>query len=207
MARKAQARAQRRLRRIARALGSIERGEEPHKGILRIRSCPAGAALVPPDRADILRAGAFHTLAVEDLPPVSESRPSLQEGKQYGFLPVVNPEPTALTPEIIAHYNERGYTPPIQIYSEAEASANRAYFDGLMAQLEAEGRDSYSVQSFHLKCRTIWDMASNPDIVARVADILGPNFVMWGSHMFCKMPNDGRAMRPVPLHQDATCKA
>ena len=190
MARKAQARAQRRLRRIARVLGS---------------GC--GAALVPPDRAHILRAGAFHTLAVEDLPPVSESRPSLQEGKQYGFLPVVNPEPTALTPEIIAHYNERGYTPPIQIYSEAEASANRAYFDGLMAQLEAEGRDSYSVQSFHLKCRTIWDMASNPAILDRVADILGPDFVMWGSHMFCKMPNDGRAMRPVPLHQDATCKA
>ena len=50
-------------------------------------------------------------------------------------------------------------------------------------------------------------MASNPAILSRVADILGPDFVMWGSHMFCKMPNDGRAMRPVPLHQDATCKA
>jgi ectoine hydroxylase-related dioxygenase (phytanoyl-CoA dioxygenase family) len=73
-----------------------------------------------------------------------------------------------------------------------------------MAQLESEGRDAYSVQSFHLKSRTMWDIASNPAILDRVQDILGPNFVMWGSHMFCKMPNDGRTMRPVPLHQDAT---
>lgn len=173
----------------------------------RIRTIARGlhvacATAVPPRPEQIEQA--FQPL--EGVPPPDGvgSGARQQQGKLYGFIDVENPKPLALTRAQIEHYNFRGFTPPIQVYSTKEAAANRDYVDRLMAHLEAEGRDSYSVQSFHLKSRTMWDIASNPAILDRVQDILGPSFVMWGSHMFCKMPNDGRAMRPVPMHQDAT---
>ena len=185
---------QRRLRTIARGIVPTQYAAAAAGG--------GGGGAIAPSLGEIEQT--FQPL--EGLPPAdgvgSDARQ--QAGKLYGFIDVVNPSPLALTQEQIAHYNLRGFTPPIQVYSAEEAAANRAYADGLMAQLESEGRDSYSVQSFHIKSRTMWDMASNPAILDRVQDILGPSFVMWGSHMFCKMPNDGRAMRPVPLHQDAT---
>ena len=160
------------------------------------------AGAVPPSAAQIERV--FQRL--DGTPPANGvgSGARQQEGKLYGFIDVVNPNPLALTMAQIDHYNLRGFTPPMQIYSAEQATANRQFVNSLMAQLEAEGRDSYSVQSFHIKSRTVWEMASNPAILDRVQDILGPSFVMWGSHMFCKMPNDGRSLRPVPLHQDAT---
>jgi hypothetical protein len=43
-----------------------------------------------------------------------------------------------------------------------------------------------------------WDMAMHPKTLDLVEDILGPNFVMWGSHFFCKQPHDNK---PVPKHQ------
>jgi hypothetical protein len=118
-----------------------------------------------------------------------------------GFLPVENSAPCALTAAQIAHYNERGYTPPLRIYDEITTRQNREYFDEMMATLEVEGRSSYSINGFHLKCRRQWDMATHPMILDMVEDLLGPNFVMWGSHFFCKQPHDNK---PVPLHQDAT---
>ena len=38
-------------------------------------------------------------------------------------------------------------------------------------------------------------------VVAIVADLIGPSVVAWGSHFFCKMPRDGKA---VSWHQDAS---
>ena len=34
-----------------------------------------------------------------------------------------------------------------------------------------------------------------------VEDIVGPNIIAWGTHFFCKMPNDPKV---VPWHQDAS---
>jgi len=47
----------------------------------------------------------------------------------------------------------------------------------------------------------VYDILTNPVIVDRVADLLGDDVVAWGSHFFCKMPGDGRA---VAWHQDAS---
>ena len=41
----------------------------------------------------------------------------------------------------------------------------------------------------------------NPRILALVEDLIGPDFVCWGTHYFCKMPHDPKA---VPWHQDAS---
>ena len=76
-----------------------------------------------------------------------------------------------------------------------------AFFDRLLEEAKAEGKDSYSISSAHLKFGRVYDLLCEPRIVSVVADILGPNVVGWGAHYFCKMPGDGR---PVAWHQDTS---
>jgi ectoine hydroxylase-related dioxygenase (phytanoyl-CoA dioxygenase family) len=78
---------------------------------------------------------------------------------------------------------------------------HRQYFDELLARVLAEGGDSYSISTAHLKYGKVYDLLANPKIVAYVADLLGENVVGWGSHYFCKLPHDGKA---VAWHQDAS---
>lgn len=123
--------------------------------------------------------------------------------RDLSFKPVDNPDPQALTPQQIEFYNEHGYLMPFDIYGEAEAERNRAYFDYLLAQLKVfnDERDSYAINGYHTRCAGIWDMVTHPKIVELVGDLVGPNVVCWGSHFFAKMPHDPKA---VPWHQDAS---
>ncbi len=52
-----------------------------------------------------------------------------------------------------------------------------------------------------MKHAGVYDILTNPKIVDCVADLLGDDVIAWGSHFFCKMPGDGRA---VAWHQDAS---
>jgi ectoine hydroxylase-related dioxygenase (phytanoyl-CoA dioxygenase family) len=47
----------------------------------------------------------------------------------------------------------------------------------------------------------VYDLLTDPRIVAIVRDIVGPNAIGWGSHFFCKMPGDGKR---VSWHQDSS---
>lgn len=117
------------------------------------------------------------------------------------FHPSTNTSPKVLTPEQVAHFNEKGYVLPLRIFDAAEVAALRQYFDGLLAKYMSEGKDSYSISSAHLRHGRVWDVLTNPRIVAIVSDLLGPSVVAWGSHFFCKMPRDGKT---VSWHQDSS---
>lgn len=109
--------------------------------------------------------------------------------------------PRTLTREQVEHYNQFGFVRPVPIYSADEIAEIRTYFNDLLAKVVAAGGDSYSISSAHLKYGKVWDILTNPKIVAAVKDILGEDVVGWGSHFFCKMPGDGKA---VAWHQDAS---
>lgn len=117
------------------------------------------------------------------------------------FHPAVNESPQALSREQIAQFNKQGYIRGIRIFSEAEIGAIRDYFDRLLAQVIAAGGDSYSISTAHAKYGRVYDLLTDRRIVACVKDLLGTNVVAWGSHFFCKMPHDGKA---VAWHQDAS---
>src|SRR5439155_13695044 len=87
------------------------------------------------------------------------------------------------------------------VFSTEEADANRRYFDELLARVLAAGGDSYSISTAHLKYGRVYDLLTEPRIVALVRDLLGEDVVGWGSHFFCKMPGDGKA---VSWHQDSS---
>ena len=117
------------------------------------------------------------------------------------FHPSTVTEPATLTLENVAHFNKNGFVRPIRIFDGSEADDLRAYFNRLLEQAIAEGRDSYSISTAHLKYGRVYDLLTHPRIVACVQDLLGPDVVGWGSHFFCKMPGDGKR---VAWHQDAS---
>lgn len=109
--------------------------------------------------------------------------------------------PNVLTAEQIKSYNTGGYIKPLNVYSESEITDIRGYFDKLLADVIAAGGDSYSISTAHMKHAGVFDILANPTIVEYVSDILGDDVIGWGSHFFCKMPGDGKA---VAWHQDAS---
>jgi non-heme Fe2+,alpha-ketoglutarate-dependent halogenase len=121
--------------------------------------------------------------------------------RDLSFHPSTTTRPAVLTAEQIARFNRDGYLMPFRFFSADEAAEMRAYFDRLLARYAAEGKDSYSISSAHLRHGRVWDILTNPRIVAVVTDLIGPDAIAWGSHFFCKMPGDGKA---VSWHQDAS---
>lgn len=117
------------------------------------------------------------------------------------FHPTVNDAPQVLSREQIEQFNRDGYIRGIRIFSNEEISEIRGYFDALLAKVIAAGGDSYSISTAHAKYGRVWDILTDKRIVACVRDLLGPDVVAWGSHFFCKMPHDGKA---VAWHQDAS---
>ncbi len=117
------------------------------------------------------------------------------------FYPSTVTDPQVLTNEQVESYNRDGYVRPIRIFSSDEISDIRRYFDELLAKVIAAGGDSYSISTAHLKYGRVYDILTDSRIVAAVKDILGKDVVGWGSHFFCKMPHDGKA---VAWHQDSS---
>ena len=121
--------------------------------------------------------------------------------RDLSFHPCSNDAPQVLAPEQIERFNRDGYLKPIRIFGDSEIAGIRRYFDGLLAQYAAEGKDSYSISSAHLRHPEVWDILTDERIVKVVSDLLGPSIIAWGSHFFCKMPGDGKR---VAWHQDAS---
>jgi non-heme Fe2+,alpha-ketoglutarate-dependent halogenase len=117
------------------------------------------------------------------------------------FHPATTRDPQVLTPAQIEHFNREGFLKGIRIFPDAEADAIRAYFDNLLAKTLAAGGDSYSISTAHARHGRVWDLLTEPRIVAVVKDLLGGDVIGWGSHFFCKMPGDGKT---VAWHQDAS---
>ncbi|MFN9719678.1 MAG: phytanoyl-CoA dioxygenase family protein [Planctomycetota bacterium] len=106
-----------------------------------------------------------------------------------------------LTRQQVELYNKDGYVRPLDIYTSTEITAIRQYFDRLLEKTIASGGNSYSISTAHMKYGGVYDILTNPRILDFVSDLLGDDVIAWGSHFFCKMPGDGRA---VAWHQDAS---
>ena len=131
--------------------------------------------------------------------PDRESIATVQ--REIGFSETRNPSPDALTADQIATWNRDGYLAPLDVYGGQAIDEIRNYFDDLLAKTLAEGGNSYSISSAHLKHARVWDMLTHPRIVGYVADLLGEDVIGWGSHFFCKLPGDGKR---VDWHQDCS---
>ena len=121
--------------------------------------------------------------------------------RDLSFYPSTIEIPEVLARDDVERYNADGYLTGIPVFDESEIKELRGYFDRLLERTIASGGNSYSISTAHLKYGRVYDLLSHPRIVACVRDLLGPDVVGWGSHFFCKMPHDGKA---VAWHQDAS---
>jgi len=121
--------------------------------------------------------------------------------REFRFFPADPARARTLSPEAIETFNRNGYLKGMRIFSPQEITGIRAYFDDLLARTLAAGGDSYSIATAHLRHRRVYDLLTDPRIVAIVRDLIGDDAIGWGSHFFCKLPGDGKR---VSWHQDSS---
>jgi non-haem Fe2+, alpha-ketoglutarate-dependent halogenase len=131
--------------------------------------------------------------------PTTEALRTVARDLRFHPSSVANPE--RLTTAQVADFNRDGYLSGLGIFRAEEMAGIRGYFDELLARTLAAGADSYSISTAHLRHGRVYDLLTEPRIVAYVKDLLGENIIGWGSHFFCKMPGDGKR---VSWHQDAS---
>src|ERR687895_305277 len=84
------------------------------------------------------------------------------------FYPSTVKAPQVLTKMQVGTFNRDGFVRPIPIFSPTEITDLRNYFDDLLQRVIAAGGDSYSISSAHLKYGRVWDILTEPRIVAVV---------------------------------------
>jgi len=131
--------------------------------------------------------------------PITDALPDMP--RVLEFFPATNDAPQKLTRAQIRQFNTQGYICPLDVFTPAQAAANRRYFDALMAAAKAHGHNSYSINGWHRHCRGIYDLLHEPRILDYVQDLLGPNLVSVMTHYFCKEPGE---QKQVSWHQDAS---
>jgi len=119
--------------------------------------------------------------------------------RELRFHPVVNPRPRRLSKEHVAFFNAQGYLSPFRVFDADGVERNRTDFDAILKKFLDAGKNSYAIDRYHDRIRAIYDLAKTPSILDIVEDLLGPNFVCWSAHYFCKFPGDDKG---VSWHQD-----
>jgi len=114
---------------------------------------------------------------------------------------MTNTLPQNFTPtaEEVALFHERGYLGPFQVYDEEEMrrlwkrerlrlmDRSQAVYDEGDAQA---GNTNIANYDRHLDSTFLADHICRPEIVDRVAAVLGPNVLCWRSEFFPKYPGD-----------------
>lgn len=106
----------------------------------------------------------------------------------------------------LARYREQGYVVPQFRLSRERVGQLRDALDQVIADnpdkrpeqlvsVHISGKNAEGVTGHDV----FMEIAQDPDIVDLVAQVIGPDVVLWGCQSFCKPPGDGME---VPWHQD-----
>lgn len=112
----------------------------------------------------------------------------------------------SLSPREILHYDEQGFVVPQFRLSDAwvvkmQGALNTLIRDNpgvrpeKLVSAHIEGRNDEGVSG----SRDFFDLAVNSDIIDIVSQVLGPDVILWGCHVFCKPSSEGFE---TPWHQD-----
>ena len=98
-----------------------------------------------------------------------------------------------------AFYEENGYFLFDHFLTDEAAAACRARVVGMIGRLHESVAPEMMI-GVHQYERWIFDMAAEPKLLDVIERQIGPDILLWASHMLCKPPRTGEA---VPWHQDA----
>jgi ectoine hydroxylase-related dioxygenase (phytanoyl-CoA dioxygenase family) len=95
----------------------------------------------------------------------------------------------------LAAFRRDGFSRAGRVGSVRDMDLVRERIDACLAEpVLAEHPDVHR----HLDNRAVYDLCAHPEIVDRVASILGPDLLVWHSRVFHKRDDDP----PIPWHQD-----
>ena len=86
-------------------------------------------------------------------------------------------------------YLSEGVVFPFRVLDETEASRFRGECDDLERQLGGKPR-TVAVRQMHLHFPWAWELATHPNVLDAVEDLLGPDLLIWATELFAKHPQD-----------------
>ena len=112
----------------------------------------------------------------------------------------------SLSPSEISTYEQDGYVIPQFRLDDAWIARMQDALNTLIANnpgvrpeklvsAHIEGQNEEGVKGV----KDFFDLAMNPDIIDLVAQVIGPDVILWGCHVFCKPASEGYE---TPWHQD-----
>ena len=106
------------------------------------------------------------------------------------------------TDKILETYERDGFVFPIDIVGEAEAGELRADLEAGERELEGEPEKLSLLLSYPIHLLPSFaKLIRHPKMLEATAKILGPDLMVWGSHLFIKEANTEGF---VSWHQDLT---
>ena len=99
------------------------------------------------------------------------------DNRDMSFLPIAIHSPKYLTIQDIEKYNSKGFVAPFNAFSKDETITVREKVDNLFAKLQSyeDGRDSYSINCYQHKSKTVWDIVNTEKILNYIEDLIGSN--------------------------------
>ncbi len=104
-----------------------------------------------------------------------------------------------ITPDNVQQYRQDGYTVCRQVLEPARLREMTAYIDGFIAEMSQIMRPEH-LDKPHVWDRRFLEFCTTPALLDHVEALIGPDIVLFSSHLICKAKGDGLA---VPWHQDA----
>jgi len=103
-----------------------------------------------------------------------------------------------ITQKHVQQYRQEGYTICDQLLPPAELGPMADYLDQFIAEQGKAGRRPEHLDKPHVWDYRIRQMCSHPLILDAIEQFIGPNIVLFSSHIISKAKGDGLA---VPWHQ------
>jgi len=104
-----------------------------------------------------------------------------------------------LSPEQIKSFHKNGFLGPLTALSEDEMAVFRTKLENEL-NIDSKAFGFKTVRDRHLDAPFILDLFKNPNITEVLAQLLGPDILMWRSHVFNKPPGGAS----IPWHQAST---
>jgi ectoine hydroxylase-related dioxygenase (phytanoyl-CoA dioxygenase family) len=98
-----------------------------------------------------------------------------------------------------AHYTKHGYCIVGKLLSDDGLAACRNEVDAMINEKKQASLPADQLISTHQQERWLFELATQRALLDMVEMQIGPNIVLWSSHLFCKPPKSGTH---VPWHQD-----
>ncbi|XP_062578491.1 phytanoyl-CoA dioxygenase, peroxisomal-like [Saccostrea cucullata] len=108
--------------------------------------------------------------------------------------------------DYLSQYNRDGFIPCVGVLDKFETQRLQENFDEL--EREAGKKASqYSFHNIHVKHQWVLQVATHPNLLKPIREILGPNIILLDSRFICKYPDtemcsDGQDSAFVAWHQD-----